>query len=380
MFFTYHNFSKYIIGRHLNSPKAIAGSTKYGDNGLYTAESFAGKGLPRGLEKALANMANHSLAKNTWSTYKTAYKHIETCSEDTGRSISFPMSSEDVLLFTGWLLSVREVKASTAESYLSALRQIHLIKGLVVPALRPDIVKTILTGAKHVDTIRDRLQNKPKRIPVTVDMLKMIKLELGEMKIPRSQKRLFWAVCTLNFFGGFRVHETLSRAEGYFDPCFTLLRRDIRIKEIKVGKETEKIIQVRIKSPKEDRTGKEILVDVYESGGILCPVRAYEKWRATNPPADKNKPAFRDKKGTLLTGRRLNQMLKKCLEKHIHYTGGSVSSHSFRSGIASLMGTLGPGSPNSDIWESIYYECTLLIMEGRVADLQGWGVILRVGG
>lgn len=286
-------------------------------------------------------MANHSLAKGTWSTYRTAYRHVETCSTDTGRAISFPMSTDDVLLFTSWLLTTRGVKASTAESYLSALRQIHLVKGLVVPALRPDIVKTIMSGAKHQDTIKERLENKPKRIPVTIDMLKMIKLELGDMNIPQERKRLIWAVCTLNFFGGLRVHETLSRAEGYFDPCFTLLSRDIRIKKIKIGKETEKIIQLRLKSPKEDKTGKEILVDIYESHGILCPVRAYEKWKKTNPPADKNKPAFRDETGTPLTGRRLNKILKECLGKHIHYTGGTVTSHSFRSGIASLMGILG---------------------------------------
>ena len=96
------------------------------------------------------------------------------------------------------------------------------------------------------------MENKPERIPVTIDMLKMIKLELGDMEISLAQKRLIWAVCTLNFFGGFRVSETLSKAEGYFDPCFTLLRRDIRIKQIKIGKETEKIFQVRLKSPKED--------------------------------------------------------------------------------------------------------------------------------
>ena len=82
-------------------------------------------------------------------------------------------------------------------------------------------------------------------------------------------------------------------------------------------------------------------MDVYESRGILCPVSAYEKWKGTNPPADKNKPAFRDETGTPLTGRKLNLIPKKCLGKHIHYSGGSVTSHSFRSGIASLMGTLG---------------------------------------
>jgi len=317
------------------------GSTKYGSEGLYNLSSFEDSKLPLALKEALVDMANHSLARNTWSTYRTAYKHVENCMVDTGKNINFPMSTEDVLLFVSWLLTIRGVKAATAESYLSALRQIHLTKGMIVPILRPDIVKTIIMGAKHQDIIKERLENKPKRIPVTVDMLKMIKIELGGMRIPQERRRLIWAVCTLNFFGGFRVHETLSKAEGYFDPAFTLLSRDIKIKQIIVGKTKEKILEVKLKSPKEDKTGKTIIVDIYESHGLLCPVKAFEKWKRTNPPEDRNKPAFRDETGTPLTGRKLNGILKMCLKKHIHYTGGSVSSHSFRSGIASLMGTMG---------------------------------------
>ena len=330
-----------FIEGSLYTPLELPGSTKYGNNGLYNLDSFAGTDLPDSFKNALVTMANHSLAKGTWSSYSTAYKHIEKCQADTGKRINFPMTTNDVLLFTSWLLTTREIKASSAEVYLSALRQIHLIKGMVIPCLRPDIVKTILQGAKHQDTIRERLNNKPKRLPVTENMMKMIKLELGSQGFSYKKMRLIWTVCSISFFGGTRIHEILSRNEGSFDPAFTLLWRDIQIKRVKIGKETEEILQLTLKSPKEDRIGKEVIIDIYASHGLLCPVKAFKKWLKTNPPKDSGKPAFRDESGIPLTGRKLNEILKRCLEKHIDYKNGFISSHSFRAGIASLMGTLG---------------------------------------
>ena len=360
------------------SPLAIPGSTKYGQMGLYNLESFANTDLPENFKEALVTMANHSLAKGTWSSYATAYKHIDKCQADTGKIINFPMTTNDVLLFTSWLLTTRKVKASSAEVYLSALRQIHLIKGMVVPSLRPDIVKTILQGAKHQDTIRDRLENKPKRLPVTENMMKMIKLELGNQGFTYKKMRLIWAVCSISFFGGTRIHEILSRKERSFDPAFTLLWRDVELKEVKIGTETEKILQLKLKSPKEDRIGKEVIIDIYASHGLLCPVKAYEKWLRTKPPADSESPAFRDEHGTPLTGRKLNKILKRCLEKHIDYKSGFVSSHSFRAGIASLMGTLGYSDSQIKAvgrWSSSAFENYLKLPRTKRAEMAR-----RIGG
>ena len=95
-------------------------------------DSFADTNLPTGLKSALVSMANNSLAKGTWSTYTTAYKHVVACQDETGRNITFPMTKNDVLLFTSWLLRTRGIKASSVR---------HLVKGLEVPTLCPDIVK-----------------------------------------------------------------------------------------------------------------------------------------------------------------------------------------------------------------------------------------------
>ena len=36
-------------------------------------------------------------------------------------------------------------------------------------------MKTILQGSKHQDIIRERMENRPKRLPVTESMMKLIK-------------------------------------------------------------------------------------------------------------------------------------------------------------------------------------------------------------
>ena len=320
----------------------MPGSSKYGPYGMYSAETFRDLEVPECTKELLAETANFALAKSTWSTYRTVFKHLQTCMEDSDRQVVLPLSEADVLTFTSWLLVKRGVRGATVDAYLSALRQVHLVKGVEPPKARPEIVKMIVTGAKHRDAAADRTTGRPIRLPVTVDMLNLIKLKLSEMKIPMQRKRLYWAVCALNFFGGFRVHETLSRCESQFDPAFCLLGRDIELRQITVGDKHEEIIQLKLKSPKEDRVGAGCtFVDVYTTGGLLCPVRAFKKWMLTGPPADPDLPAFREEDGVPLTGRKLNKILRGCLEDSIPYDTGFVTSHSFRSGIASLMGQLG---------------------------------------
>ena len=309
---------------------------------MFTANSFAKVPVPDSTKELLAESANHALSRSTWSTYRTAQNHLEACQREAGRRMELPLSGVDVLAFTSWLLEKRGVRGVTVDAYLSALRQVHLAKGVEPPNLRPEMVKMVVQGRKHMEAAQDRAHGRITRLPVTVDMLKLLKAELADSAYPFQRKRLVWTVCSLNFFGGFRVHETLSKFEGHFDPAFCLLGRDIEVKEVLVNNRRTEILQLKLKSPKEDRIGTgSIIVDVYETGGILCPVRAYKKWISTNPPRDQDLPAFRDESGVPFTGRRLNSVLKECLEKHIPYESGVVTSHSFRAGIASLMGVLG---------------------------------------
>ena len=254
--------------------------------------------------------------------------------------MALPLDDTKTLIFVAWLLN-RGLQARTISTYLAGIRQTHLAKGLISPTLRPDVVKQVLTGAGNLDRLRNTLEEKPKRLPVTVTIMKLLKLEIKESELVNEKKLLLWAVATLCFNGAFRIHEILSHTEKQFDPNFTLLLRDINLKTLNINKVSVNIIQVRIKSPKTDRIGVDAIIDVYESKGPLCPVKAFKKWKQYASHLSSASPAFRDESGRPLTGAKFNKILKSFLGKHINYKLGKISSHSFRSGMASLLGTLG---------------------------------------
>ena len=250
------------------------------------------------------------------------------------------MSTNQVLVFIAWLIK-RGLEGTTINSYVSGLRTIHLTKGIDNPALRPAIVSAIIDGRSHIDTIRNRLVKKPKRLPVTLAVLKLLRATLNKWSESDSMKLLVWTVSLICFFGGFRIHEILTKTQTVFDPAFSLLGKDIKIGRFKTKTGFQEVLQIKIKSPKEDRVGRETIIDVYETKGQFCPVKYYKKWLATCPPAGLNKPAFRISNGVPLTGRRFNEILKELLFPHLDYSKARISTHSFRGGMASLLGEIG---------------------------------------
>ena len=220
-------------------PKAKLGTTKYGPHGLYSPSSFNLTGLSLNLRQHLATAANFSKTKDTWSSYGTVKKHLLSCQRNLDINISFPMTNVQTLAFLAWLIR-RGLKSSTINSYMSALRTIHLTKGVECPALRPPIIASVLEGRAHIDAIRARLENTPPRLPVTPAVLKLLKVCLNKWNKDDQTILLVWSVCLICFFGGFRVHEILSKKESMYDPAFTLLSRDIKVAKLRInGKQIE---------------------------------------------------------------------------------------------------------------------------------------------
>ena len=143
------------------------------------------------------------------------------------------MTTSQILAFLAWLVK-RNLAANTINSYLSALRTIHLTKEVDCDALRPPIVAAILEGRAHIDSVRMRLENKAQRLSVTPSVLRLLRVCLNSWDKDDQTIHLIWSICLICFFGGFWIHEILSRLEGSFDPCFTLLHQDIKIVQIRV--------------------------------------------------------------------------------------------------------------------------------------------------
>ena len=67
--------------------------------------------------------------------------------------MALPLDDTKTLIFVAWLLN-RGLQARTISTYLAGIRQTHLAKGLIIPTLRPDVVKQVLTGAGNLDRLR----------------------------------------------------------------------------------------------------------------------------------------------------------------------------------------------------------------------------------
>jgi hypothetical protein len=244
-----------------------------------------------------------------------------------------PTDESTILGFVHWLVFERNLAAASVSGYLAGIKKLHLVNGLPEPSLRTNLIKMVLEGKKNVEAAC-RLREGIKRKPVTPDIMLLLKARVRESDLANFDKLSIWAVSSLLFHGAFRGGEILCRSVSSFDPAFTLLKKDVVIVEDREGK---KVVQVRIKAPKEDKSSSAVVVDVFQTDTEICPAKAVGKWLKASRTREEEQPAFRFADGSPITGAKFNQLLKQWLERDVP----GISAHSFRIGAASMMGTLG---------------------------------------
>ena len=156
-------------------------------------------------------------------------------------------------------------------------------------------------------------------------------------------KSMFWAVATLAFFGAFRVGELLSKKANSIDVDQDLLLKDVKLVKRMVGKTKKEILEVNLKSPKEAKMNtKGIKVEVFSNRSRLCPVKAFLHYKQVVGVKNLNSAAFRLPRLRLAYRHdRFNKDLKALLCGHLPY--GSITGHSFRAGLSTLLGRAGFG-------------------------------------
>ena len=295
-----------------------------------------GKQLEQGEWEELDELYSYGLAKGTWSSYKTAERLLKQCCEEKDIEKKLPLEENTVLAFVHWLAFKRGSKASTIDTYLSGIRQLHVERGLPTDNIRTDRVRTILKGLKNKNLAEDRKEGVEKRKPITTDILLVLKGKLAEADMNGRDQRLVWTVSSILFHGAFRVHELLCKKQSSFDPDFTLLGRDVKL----VTQGGREVLQLKIKAPKEQKVGKDVIVDVYSTDTELCPVRAFKKWSKFRGK-EEELPLFRFSSGIPLTGKKFNEIVRDRLKGEVEDIEKLFSSHSFRAGAASMMAAIG---------------------------------------
>ena len=310
------------------------GTKKFGNNKAMGFD-WSKLGLSADVVEDLETAARHSLATKTWSSYKTAENLLIKFHKEEKLKFELPVSEVKLMGFVHWLAFKKGKKSSTVNSYLAGIRKLHTLRGMEAPNMRSEFMSMVLKGKSNMEAAERLVSATQERQPVTPDVLELIKIRLKAWSAQEADKQTIWTVCTLLFHGAFRGGELLCRRAGEFDPAFDLLRRDVLLVDEKdqKGKMT---VQIKVKAPKESKDNRAVIVDIYQSDSVICPVRACKKWWAASAGAEADQPAFN---GNPVTIRYLNGVLKERLEGVLE--GYRITSHSFRGGAASMMATLG---------------------------------------
>ena len=314
---------------------------KYNDEGFANEGSLMKLGLHGALAGPVAKAMNMGISKATKEQYRTAIKHIGRAEEQLGLEFNLPWNVAETLNYVGFLLEIRKCSSKTIGCYLSGIRMFHLVNGFDPASLRPNIVNLVLRGREHFEEAKATLERKPKRVAVTVQVLKLLLRRIRESDMTGEMKTRLWLICCLMWNGSLRVSEVLAKQEREFDPLTTLCEGDVECVKIEVGRgKSKEILRYHVKSPKERRIGNGVKLELFENGSFCCPVRAWKVWRA-KVVLQKGKPIFMDTEQKCFTGKAFNSILSKLTRCLTEGSDGLIKSHSFRSGVATEMGRMG---------------------------------------
>ena len=217
------------------------------------------------------------------------------------------------------------LKPGTIKAYLAATRNLQLSLGLPDPRDHSSlpILKRVLTGISR-SQLKKGAKTKP-RLPITGPLL--VKIQEALARSGNPDKVLIWAICSLAFFGFFRLGELLLESPSAYNPTLHLSWGDIAVD----NPSAPAAIRVHLKQSKCDQLGKGVDITVGQTNSALCPVTAvlsYIRLRQDAPGA-----FFTDKQHQPVRKSWFIQQLRHILQSmglpQEHYAG-----HSFRIGAA----------------------------------------------
>jgi len=305
--------------------------------------------VPQELVAGRARLLQASLASSTWQKYMCGWRAFRKFEEKIGVQYRWPLSKEALRNFAVFMLESRKVKANSVRAYLASLACLHKLRGWHNYEIKDWTINAILKGGTNLMVMNGLVRSSRRRV-VTVALLRIIGSRLSRSGWSGSSRQTVWAACLLAFFGTFRMGELLASRRRSFDSLSTLTWGSVKYRE-------DGSYLIHIKMPKSGRVEGEF-VDIfqYSTDSRICPVRAMMKQKTRQKEMGLGReedPVFAMAKESFLTKDWLNDILRSLLGDLVDYNKDSISGHSFRAGLPSLI------AKNPDLMSS--------------QDIQGWG-------
>lgn len=281
-----------------------------------------------------------------------------------GRRFAEP-SEADLLYFVVYCDQHLELAPATIRATLSGVA--HFCK---LQTGRSPLVGATGTPFPRVQAVlravkKRRGAPKRERLPVTVDLLRLVHDELGRQGGPDAAT--FQAAFAAGVYGLLRVSEFTNPKTAQFDPAVHANLGDL---EVTTGGGTGPTARLTIRASKTDVFRRTHRVEIHATGKRDCPVRLLTDHVARNAGRPAASPLFVLASGAFLTRSKVTARLRQCLEA-LGFRGKAYASHSFRIGGCVSLAASGAGShmiATLGRWRS---ECYLDYLELTPAVLAG---------
>ena len=277
---------------------------------------------PSILEVQCHQFLAEGLASSTRSSYLSGQKKFYDFCAQLGKihqsGSPCPTDEWTLCLFATFLANT--VQHSTIKVYLSGVRSLHIEQGFADPLVDCLRLRRVLRGIKrtHGDTSSSRL-------PVTDDIMMVI---FRALDVSLPDHCMFWAACSLAYFGFLRSAEFTVPNLASFSPSIHLGLADVAVDSTS----SPSCLRLRIKASKTDPFRKGCFLHIGRGEYPLCAIHsilAYLNLRGNAPG-----PLFLFRDGRPLTRTSLTSWLRDILASA--GISGNFSSHSFRIGAATV--------------------------------------------
>ena len=219
------------------------------------------------------------------------------------------------------------VSYATIRVYLAGIRLFHIENHFPDPTTETPLLHYLCNGIHRCTG-----DKKLKRRPITISLLRSIKLELSrDFSLHPHDKLLYWAAFTLAFYGFLRASEYTSPTHRHYDQSRHLLCQDITL--------NHNSMKVHIKASKTDQYRQSAVVLISRTGTSTCPLNPMDKFLKQSN-CRKSSPLFTFRNGKYLTRQDVSSMTKSLL----YLVGANpalYSSHSYRIGAATTAAAAG---------------------------------------
>ena len=258
-----------------------------------------------------------TLAPSTNRTYKSAFQsYLKFC--QTHNLKALPFHETNVMLY---VTSISKSSVSKAKIHIAAVKHFAAV---IVGQLNPPLPRLYML----VRSIKRHSKKAPKRMPVTLNKLKVIHTFLLSSSWVQADKCMLWAAVTTAFFGFLRSSEYCSTQTKKYDAETSLCFENVTYKHSN--------IYIHIKASKTDPFREGCTICLSPSDAVICPVRNLMNYM--HHKSTKSGPLFTFTDNTLLTRRRINTLLKDAIPSN---NKAPISSHSLRIGAATTAAAAG---------------------------------------